>query len=74
MASITVWSITPSGNRVKVKSNPGGRLVAVLIDTGAARPCTDILLPLTNETIQIKGIGDTFDDSDSNKTGSTRSG
>lgn len=58
MASIR--SIFSSGNRVKVKSNLGGRLVDILIDTGAACSCTDIPLPLTNETIQIKGIGDTL--------------
>lgn len=57
MASI--GSTTPSSNRVKVKSNLGGRLVDILIDTGAACSCTDIPLPLTNKTIQIKGIGDT---------------
>ncbi len=45
---------------MKVKSNLGGRLVDILIDTGAACSCTDIPLPLTNETIQIKGIGDTL--------------
>lgn len=30
----------------------------ILIGTTAACSCTDILLPLTSETIQIKGIGD----------------
>lgn len=58
MASI--GSIVSSSNRIKVKSNLGGRLVDILIDTGAACSCTDIPLPLTGETIQIKGIGETI--------------
>uniref|UniRef100_A0A671PS10 ribonuclease H n=1 Tax=Sinocyclocheilus anshuiensis TaxID=1608454 RepID=A0A671PS10_9TELE len=40
--------------------NLGGCLVNILIDTGAACPCTNILLPLSTQTIQIKGIGDTL--------------
>lgn len=30
----------------------------ILIDTGGACSCTNLPLTLTNETIQIKGIGD----------------
>uniref|UniRef100_A0A671SLU3 ribonuclease H n=1 Tax=Sinocyclocheilus anshuiensis TaxID=1608454 RepID=A0A671SLU3_9TELE len=40
-------------------ANLGGRLVNILIDTGAACSCTNISLPLSTRTIQIKGIGDT---------------
>lgn len=58
MASLAVGSIVSSGNRIKIRANLGGRLVNVLIDTGASCSCTDVPLPLTNETIQIKGIGE----------------
>uniref|UniRef100_A0A673GMF5 ribonuclease H n=1 Tax=Sinocyclocheilus rhinocerous TaxID=307959 RepID=A0A673GMF5_9TELE len=38
----------------------GGQLADILIDSGASCSCTDIPLPLTNKTIQVKGIGDTI--------------
>lgn len=60
MASIAVGSIITSGNRIKIRASLGGRLANVLIDTGAACSCTNLLFPLTSETIQIKGIGDTL--------------
>lgn len=60
MASVAIGSIVRSGNRIKIRANLGGRLADVLIDSGASCSCTDIPLPLTDETIQIKGIGDTL--------------
>ncbi len=60
MASIAIGSIIKSGNRIKIRANLGGQLANVLIDSGAACSCTDIPLPLTNETIPIQGIGDTI--------------
>lgn len=60
MASVAVGSIVNSGNRIKIRANLGGRLANVLIDSGASCSCTNIPLPLTNKTIQIKGIGDTL--------------
>ncbi len=60
MASIAIGSIIKSGNRIKIRANLGGQLANILIDSGAACSCTDIPLPLTNETIPIQGIGDTI--------------
>ncbi len=60
MASIAIGSIIKSGNRIKIRANLGGQLANILIDSGAACSCTDIPLPLTNETIPIRGIGDTI--------------
>ena len=60
MASLAVGSIISSGNRIKIRANLGGRLVNVLIDTGASCSCTDVPLPLTNRTIHIQGIGETL--------------
>ncbi len=60
MASIAIGSIIKSGNQIKIRANLGGQLANILIDSGAACSCTDIPLPLTNETIPIQGIGDTI--------------
>ena len=60
MASVAIGSIITSGNRIKIRANLGGRLVNILIDSGAACSCTNIPLPLSTQTIQIKGIGDTL--------------
>ncbi len=60
MASIAIGSIIKSGNRIKIRANLGGQLANILIDSGAACSCTDIPLPLTNETIPIQGIDDTI--------------
>ncbi len=60
MASIAIGSIIKSGNRIKIRANLGGQLANILIDSGTACSCTDIPLPLTNETIPIQGIGDTI--------------
>lgn len=53
-------SVVTSGNRIKIRANLGGRLVNILIDSGAACSCTNLPLPLNTRTIQIKGIGDTL--------------
>lgn len=58
MASVAVGSVIKSGNQIKIKANLGGQLVNILMDTGAACSCTNIPLPLSARTIQIKGIGD----------------
>ena len=60
MASLAVGSIISCGNRIKIRASLGGRLVNVLIDTGASCSCTDVILPLTDTTIRIQGIGETL--------------
>lgn len=60
MASVAIGSIITSGNRIKIRANLGGWLANILIDTGAVCSCTNIPLPLSMRTIQIKGKGDTI--------------
>ena len=59
VASLAVGSII-SCNGIKIRANLGGQLVNVLIDTGASCSCTDLILPLTDTTIRIQGIGETL--------------